>query len=240
MKRDGVPRAQSNGDRSWKSFWESASSCRLNRVEASHFVETLEQQVGLQSSWRVLDFGCGFGFTTGLIAARVASVSAWDAAANMRAHARDHLAVHGNVEFLDLGTAIALPSDVDFDLIVVNSVVQYMSADEFAGWLVAWRDGLDPRGRLVLSDLIPREYDVRRDIPAVLLFSLRRRTLLRALIEGVKEWRRYRQVHRSVPLLTIAPEELVQQATELRLDVKILPVNLSSHPARLSVVLTRR
>jgi hypothetical protein len=32
MKSDGVPRTQSNGDRSWKSFWESASSCRLNRA----------------------------------------------------------------------------------------------------------------------------------------------------------------------------------------------------------------
>ncbi|MCK5439165.1 MAG: class I SAM-dependent methyltransferase, partial [Gemmatimonadetes bacterium] len=222
------------------SFWESASSCRLNRVEAAHFIETLEQHVGLQLSWRVLDFGCGFGFTTGLIAARVASVSAWDAAANMRTQARDHLAAHGNVELLDLGTAIALPDDADFDLIVVNSVVQYMSADEFVGWLAAWRDGLAVRGRLVLSDLIPREYDVRRDIPAVLLFSLRRRTLLRALVEGVKEWRRYRRVHRSVPLLTIAPEELAQQAGELGLDAEILPANLSSHPARLSVVLTRR
>ena len=240
MKRDGVPRAQSNGDRSWKSFWESASSCGLSYVEAEYFVEALKQHVGLQPGWRVLDFGCGFGFTAGLIAPRVASVSVWDRAANMRAHARDHLATQGNVGFLDLGTAIALPDGGGFDLIVVNSVVQYMSADELAGWLAVWCDGLAPEGRLVLSDLIPRGYDVRRDIPAVLLFSLRRGMLLRALIEGVKEGHRHRQVHRSAPLLTIAPEELTQQATELGLDTEILPMNLSSHPARLSVVLTPR
>jgi SAM-dependent methyltransferase len=227
-------------DRSWRSFWESASSCRLNYVEAEHFVDTLQQHVGLQPAWRVLDFGCGFGFTAGLIAPRVESVSVWDTAANMRAHARDHLAPHGNVEFLDLGTEITLPGGARFHLIVVNSVVQYMSADELAAWLVVWRDGLAPGGRLVLSDLIPRGHDVRRDIPAVLLFSLRRGTLLRTVIEGVKEWRRYRHVHSSVSLLMITPDELTQQAKELGLDTEILPVNLSSHPARVSVVLTLR
>jgi len=240
MKSDETPVARSNNDRSWRGFWESASSCRLNYVEAEHFITALQQHVGLEPAWRVLDFGCGFGFTAGLIAPRVASVSVWDTAANMRAHARDHLAPHGNVSFLDLGTGIALPDGARFDLIVVNSVVQYMSADELAGWLAAWRDGLAPEGRLVLSDLIPRGHDVRRDIPAVLLFSVRRGTLLRALIEGVKEWRRYRQVHRSVSLLTIAPEKLTEQAKELGLQTEILPMNLSSHPARVSVVLTPR
>ncbi len=238
MKSDDTPVAQHNSDRSWRGFWESASSCRLNHAEAEHFIEALQQHVGLEPTWRVLDFGCGFGFTAGLMAPRVASVSVWDSAANMRAHARDHLAPHGNVSFLDLGTGIALPNGVRFDLIVVNSVVQYMSADELAGWLTAWRDGLAPEGRLVLSDLIPRGYDVRRDIPAVLLFSLRRGTLFRALIEGVKEWRRYRQVHRSVSLLTIASEEFAEQARGLGLETEVLPANLSPHPARVSLVLT--
>ncbi len=86
----------------------------------------------------------------------------------------------------------------------------------------AWRNGLAPEGRLVLSDLIPRGYDVRRDNPVVLLFSLRRGTPLRALIEGVTEWRRYRQVHRSVSLLTIAPEELSEQAKELGLETGVV------------------
>lgn len=80
--------------------------------------------------------------------------------------------------------------------------------------------------------------DETRDIPAVLLLSLRCGTLLRALIEGVRERRRYRQVHRCVSLLTIAPEELSEQAQQLELETESLPMNLSSHPARVSVVLT--
>ena len=240
MKSDETSVAQSNSDRSWRSFWESANSCRLNYVEAEHFIEALQHHVGLQPTWHVLDFGCGFGFTAGLIAPLVASVSVWDSAANVRAHARDHLASHDNGGRRELGTESTLPDGVSFDLIVVNSVVQYMSADELSRWLAAWRDGLAPEGRLVLSDLIPRGHDVRRDIPAVLLFSLRHGTLLHALIEGAKEWRRHRQVHRHVSLLTIALEELAAQAQELGLEPEVLPINLSSHPARVSVVLTPR
>jgi SAM-dependent methyltransferase len=92
----------------------------------------------------------------------------WDAAESMLVRARSHLAGHPNVHFLDLSGSSDPPEDLRFDLILVNSVVQYMTEDEFLAWLARWREQLAPSGQIVISDLIPPDHPQPADILALL------------------------------------------------------------------------
>ena len=57
--------------------------------------------------------------------------------------------------------AVIAPEEIDavadgsLDLVVVNSLVQYLSLDELRRLLATWRAKLKPEGRLVLADVIP-------------------------------------------------------------------------------------
>ena len=96
---------------------------------------------------RVLDFGCGFGHVAEMLSSRVEELFLWDASANMRSHARLKLDGQRNIKFLDLSDPKTPPHDLCFDLILVNSVVQYMTLDEFSTWLITVAQMLAPGGR---------------------------------------------------------------------------------------------
>ena len=59
---------------------------------------------------------------------------------------------------------ILSPEDFDtvpdrtVDLIVVNSLVQYLSKEQLGACLAQWRRKLEPTGRLVVADVIPARH----------------------------------------------------------------------------------
>jgi hypothetical protein len=55
--------------------------------------------------------------------------------------------------------------------VVVNSLVQYLSLDEFRALLAAWREKLKPDGSLVLADVIPPDQSPMADARALLAFA---------------------------------------------------------------------
>src|SRR5882672_1662896 len=63
----------------WERYWETLPfRAQLCRFEAEDFVARLATAVALRRDWRLLDFGCGFGMITALLAPSVREVRAWD------------------------------------------------------------------------------------------------------------------------------------------------------------------
>lgn len=221
----------------WASYWEALSDRqRRFREQSDEYVRKLESAVPLESRARVLDFGCGFGFVAQALVSRVGEVFLWDSSANMRRRARLNLAGRRNVRFLDLSEPKSEFSDPEFDLILVNSVVQYMSLEEFSGWLLRWRNMLAPDGRIVVSDLIPPDYPAIWDIVDQLRFGARRRVLATAIWEALSEVALYWKVRRAYPLSRIGCEELRWRATSAGLSADYLPYNLTYFTKRLTAV----
>src|SRR5262249_28985463 len=158
----------------------------------------------------------------------------WPGAATIRRHARARMAPFGNVRYLDLSGPEHFPRDPRFDLILVNSVCQYMTPDEFSGWLGHWRQMLAPGGRVVISDLIPPDYSGSRDLLHLLRFSPRRGFLLRAVFQAVGEIFRYYKTRQARPLTRFGKEELTRRGQEAGLTVEFLPRNLTHFPERLT------
>lgn len=218
----------------WVSYWDQLPEGQLLfHPEAEEYVRNLLAAVPVTASMRVLDFGCGYGFVAELLSPRVGEVWLWDAAEGMRRWAAERLASCPNVKRIDLATT----TDVRFDLILVNSVVQYMSPDEFVWWLGRWRGLLAPGGKVVISDLSDPNHRSLSDVLSLLSFSLRRGYFFQAIRNVLRERKRYQQTVNACPLLRVGREELTRLAAEASLSVRFLPCNLTHFRGRYAVIL---
>ena len=224
----------------WESYWERLNDRQqLFREQSDEYFRNLDATFGLDPRARVLDFGCGFGHVAQMLAPRVGELFLWDASANMRRRARLNVAGRQNIRFLDLSDPKSLSPDLQFELILVNSVVQYMTMEEFVIWLLRWRNMLAPGGRIVVSDLIPPDYGALWDIVDLLRLSARRGFLVRAIWQAVSEIWRYWGVRRVRPLSRLGREELSPRGKDAGLTVSYLPANLTHFKKRLTAVFTR-
>jgi SAM-dependent methyltransferase len=233
----GVTQRASNEHDDWNSYWEELrENQRLFHEQSDEYFRNLCAALGLDPRMRVLDFGCGFGHVAELLAPHVGELSLWDTSANMRRRARLNLAKQHNIRFLDFSDPNASNSGLRFDLILVNSVVQYMTPEQFSTWLLRWRNMLATSGRIVVSDLIPPNYPTIRDIVDLLRFSGRRGFLVRAVWQAFSEIWRYWGVRRARPLFRVGPEDLSQRGRDAGLTVSCLPTNLTHFKKRLTAV----
>jgi SAM-dependent methyltransferase len=207
-------------------------------VEAAHYVGRLEAALGPDRGARVLDFGCGFGFIAELLAPRVAALFVFDASDHMRRRARLRLASHANVRFLEAPGAAPWPAGLQFDLVLVNSVVQYMKPEEFHWWLERWRAILAPGGRLVLSDLLTGAADPFREVMEMLRLGARGGCLLGVVGKVLGELRSYARRRHVQPLGRIALGDLRERADRLGLALEVLPSNLTYRSTRTTAVLS--
>ena len=233
----GEPR-QARVENHWQDYWDRLEEHVFFRVEAEDYVARLGAALGPHLGARVLDFGCGFGFVADLLAPEVTALFVFDASDHMRRQAQLRLAGQANVRFLGPPGAAPWPAGLQFDLILVNSVVQYMTPDEFHGWLGRWRAMLAPGGRLVLSDLFTRDVNPLREVVELLILSARGRCLVSVVRKALGELRHYTRTRHVQPLCRIAISDLRERADRLGLAVDVLASNLTYRSTRATAVLS--
>ena len=116
----------------------------------------------------VLDYGCGEAASADLIAAACGQLVLTEAAPNVRASLTVRYAGDPKIAVITSEQAAALPKG-SFDLIVMHSVAQYLSANDLERLLAMFRTLLKPGGVLVLGDIVPP----RLAAPAAALALLR-------------------------------------------------------------------
>ena len=102
----------------------------------------------------VLDYGCGEATSADLVAAACGQLTLVEAAPHVRASLAARYVGHPKIAVIDAEQAAALPQG-SFDLIVMHSVAQYLSAAELERLLALFRSLLKPGGLFVLGDIVP-------------------------------------------------------------------------------------
>ena len=235
---DDVP---SHEKQAWDDYWERLDDKQpIFSLEAKDYVDRFTHTFADVSDARVLDFGCGFGLLSEAISPHVAEIAVWDTAANMRSIAYARLSAVKNVGFVDLSSRGLDMAAGEFDFILVNSVIQYMTFEELCAWLHRWKTLLGPSGRLVISDIMTHNYSFFRDLSAFLSICLRNGVLIRSIMAGIKEIGNYSEVKASRPLLRLDAAQISEAAGGADLAVEILPKNLTYHYGRLSAVFRKK
>ena len=211
-------------------------SLDLFDAEAKDYFLRLGRAVPLTSCKRVLDFGCGLGFVSELLASEVGSLFFWDYSENMLETAKVRLASTSNAQAIDLsGHNQGLTAD--FDLIVVNSVIQYMSEDDFSVWLACWRGMLNEGGTLVISDVILPQPAFLTEVFDSIIFSAREGFLIRTLSKNFKQYSRYLKARSQAPMTRYSKEEFSKRVEDSGLAVCFQPKNLTYRTNRFSALL---
>ena len=198
----------------WLAFWERANRIYVSdRHRAVHYRRVADDILSVLPARKapaVLDYGCGEALEAARVAARTGRLYLYDAARPTRARLAERFAGVANVAVLDeAGLAALAPASLD--LILVNSLIQYLSREELASLLARWRAWLRGDGVLVLADVIPPDATALADARALIGAAWRHGFLGAALLGlAATFFSDYRRLRGATGLATFAEPEMLE------------------------------
>lgn len=158
---------------SWVEFWNGETPIYVNeRHQRAHYRQIAEDILRNlpKPSARVLDYGCGPALSADKVADACEHLYLCDSAARVKEALKVRFRERTNVSVIAPEELDVVPNG-SIDLFVVNSVVQYLSGEEFRKALPVWREKLSRDGRLLLADIIPPHIGLLTDAAALLKFA---------------------------------------------------------------------
>ena len=224
---------------SWRDFWNADTPIYVNeRHKALHYGLVARDIVELIPSRDaiVLDYGCGEALSAGRVAAACGRLYLCDGAPLVRERLNARFRGDPKVVVLapeDMGAV----ADGTLDLIVVNSLLQYLSVEEFGELLSLWRAKLKGTGQLVLADVIPPDIRAVDDAAALLSFGWKGGFLLAAL-KGLAQTAvsDYRKLRAELGLTHYAEGEMLEILRGRGFTATRRSANLGHNPKRMTFV----
>lgn len=142
----------------WISFYDFKHSViYVNERHRDVHYRTIAEDIAAYvppHSAQVLDYGCGEATSANLVAQAAAHLTLVEAAPNVRASLTARFAGNAKVSVLTPDEAAAKPAG-SFDLIVMHSVAQYLTAAELDRLLGVFRRLVKPEGLVIVGDIVP-------------------------------------------------------------------------------------
>lgn len=196
---------------SWRDFWNGEHAIYVSpRHKALHYRGIATDLISHipASDAVVLDHGCGEALDATRVAAACGQLYLCEAAPSVRDKLRAMLGGKANVSVVSPEEVEALPED-RLDLVVANSLIQYLSRDELVALLATWRRKLKPGGKLVVADIIPPDVSPLTDASQLLAFAWRGGFLIAALAGLVRTvFSDYRKLRAQYGLSTYRIDEI--------------------------------
>jgi SAM-dependent methyltransferase len=171
--------------KSWLDFWNAPNAIYVSRRhQEAHYAKVaggIGAFVPAGGDAAVLDWGCGDAFMANALAQTCRALLLYDRAEATRGRLMSAHAGSPKIRVLDEAALEALP-DASIDLIVVNSVVQYLSASQFAAALQFFHRLLKHDGTLLLGDIIAPDTPFVGHVTTFLRFAWQNGFFIAALV----------------------------------------------------------
>lgn len=164
-----------NGAKSWLDFWNGDTAIyACDRHRELHYEGVARDLSAHVTSpdLLVLDYGCGEALFAARLARGCSRLLLYDGAPLVREKLRARFGNEPRIEILEDGTLGAV-TDASLDLVVANSLIQYLGPSEFSRLLDLWRAKLKTGGRLLLADIPTPRSNPLNDAAALLRFGWR-------------------------------------------------------------------
>jgi SAM-dependent methyltransferase len=221
----------------WRSFWDGAHSIYVNdRHKDVHYREIAEQIAAFVPApgARVLDYGSGDTIHAGLVADAAREVLLCDSAASVRAAMAARFAGNPRIKVISPDEVAALP-DNSLDLIVSNSVVQYLNASELDSMLAMFLRLLMPGGTVIIADVIPPDVGKVSDVAALLRYAARHGFLLAALAGLARTAvSPYRKLRSQLGIAQYTEAQFMGKLAAAGFRAERLARNMEHNPARMT------
>lgn len=228
-----------HGASSWREFWNRRNRIYVNgRHLAAHCRRVADDILSLKpaSDAAVLDYGCGEALDAVRVAARAGRLLLYDAAPQTRLRLARRFAGTPNIAVLD-EAGLDRIAERTLDLIVVNSVLQYVGADEFARLLPRWRVWLKPGAALVLADVIAPGDAPTTDAEALLRFAWKEGFFAAALLGlAATFFSDYRALRQKLGLSRYSEADMLARLREAGFAAERRFPNFGINPKRMTFI----
>jgi SAM-dependent methyltransferase len=222
---------------SWRDYWNQDTPIYSGeRHKLLHYRGVADDIASLirSSGAHVLDYGCGEALFADRVAQRCAHLYLCDGAPLVRERLLARFGGETRISVLAPEELGRIPAG-SLDLVVVNSLLQYLPLQDLRVLLPEFRGRLAPDGRLVLADVIPPDVSPVTDARALLGFAWRGGFLLSALAglarTAVSDYRRIRD---EIGLAQYTEDDLRDILGDAGFAVERLPRNLGHNAARMT------
>ena len=223
----------------WRDYWNQDTPIYAGeRHKLLHYRLVSNDIIGLipSSGARVLDYGCGEALFADRVAAKCGRLFLSDAAPLVRDRLKERLGSNDSITILAPEEVSGLP-DGSIDLIVVNSLLQYLPLEELRGLLKLWREKLHSDGRLVIADVVPPDVSPVTDAKALLSFAWKGGFLTSAILGLARTaFSDYRKIRDEIGLSHYTERDMRDLLENAGLSVEKAGRNLGHNPARMTFV----
>jgi SAM-dependent methyltransferase len=199
--------------KSWLDFWNAPNaiyvSARHQRAHYAKLLSGIRDFVPASGEATVLDWGCGDALAANDLAQACRTLLLYDRADTTRRRLVSSFANDPKIRVLnDADLDAGVPASID--LIVVNSVVQYLSRQQFADALQLFHRLLKPDGKLLLGDIIEPVTPLQGHVTTFLRFARQNGFFIAAVFGlGRNLISPYRQLRRDVGYACYSESEML-------------------------------
>lgn len=221
----------------WRQYWEGETSVYVNRRHKLAHYSALAGEVAAlvrRGDAHVLDYGSGEALAAGTIAARCGKLYLLDAAPRVRDTLIGRFGQTRQVVVLSPEEIERIP-DHSLDLVILNSLLQYLLAAERDAVLAVIRRKLRGTGELLVADVIPRGLGPIQDASELLRFAARDGFLIGAVTGLVRTcFSSYRKTRAELGLAQYDRDEMIAILARAGFSATPAPRNLGHNQHRLA------
>lgn len=222
---------------SWLDFWNADNSIYVSeRHRAVHYRQLAEEIAAIlpEGRPRVLDFGCGDALCADIVAERAGALLLCDGAERVRERLALRFADNPRIAVIAPEDIAAL-ADESLDLVVANSVVQYMAREDLDAFLALLHAKLHSFGCLLLGDIVPPSVGPLTDATALLRLGWQNGFLAAATVGLARTYfSSYRATRAALGLLHLDASEVSELLTRAGYASERQPRNLGHNQARMT------
>jgi len=223
----------------WIDYYDSTHTIYASKLHRDlHFQIIARDIIGYISSpdTVVLDYACGEALSAAKVADACAKLYLAEPAPGVRGRLIARFAPNTKIRVRSLDDLRKM-DEQSIDLVVMNSVAQYMTQEELDSAFMVVRRLLKPNGRLVVGDILQPEVGMARDVLALLKFAGSHGFLTDALYGlASTALSDYRQLRTRVGLQRYSESEMIAKLGRAGFSASRAQNNIGHNPWRMTFV----
>lgn len=223
----------------WIDYYDSTHTIYVSKLHRDrHFAVIARDIVDYIPSPEavVLDYACGEALSAGRVADSCALLYLAEPAPGVRGRLIARFAPNTRIRVRSLEDVKKMAAN-SVDLVVMNSVAQYMTPDELDTAFSTIKRILRPSGRFVLGDILRPEVGMPRDVLALLRFASKNGFLRDALIGLISTaLSDYRELRTRVGLQRYSEEEMAGKLAKYGFSATRALQNIGHNPWRMTFI----
>ena len=223
----------------WIDYYDSTHTIYASKLHRDlHFQVIARDIIGYISSQDqvVLDYACGEALFAARVADACSKLFLAEPAPGVRGRLIARFAPNTKIRVRSLDDLRTM-EEKSIDLVVMNSVAQYMTPEELDSAFAVIRRLLKPAGRLVLGDILRPEVGMAQDVLALLKFA-KTHGFLKDALYGLASTALsdYRQLRSRVGLQRYGEDEMIRKLAAAGFSASRARSNIGHNPWRMTFV----